>query len=301
MQSKTTKVAALIAIVLVSIVALNLFDSTTSVTWAGVIDPLMTAETAVFNVVTHFQGATMEAKIMVMGQRIRYESESSQGPPIVIFDTERFQMLSLIPEKKQAALIDMTDLAEEARENYLESIRDVIKELENDPDASIDRLPDSEVDGRNTIVFHAKNGDNELTVWANPKTLLPMRLEQVQDGFNIVYTDFQFDVELDPSLFSTDIPAGYSTASSKMDLDDATEKNALEGLRISQSRCTWRIIARRPGFISSTRASSIPGVPQACDSTRTWNFPGQSRCRRMVNEAVSSSQTYRSRGILLRR
>jgi len=232
MQSKTTKIAAVIAIVLASIVALHLFDSTTSVTWAGVIDPLMTADTAVFNVVIRFQGAMTEAKLMVMGQRIRYELESSQGPPIVIFDAERLQMLSLIPEQKQAVLVDLTNLAEEAPENYLESIRDVIKELENDPNASIDRLPDSEVDGRNAIVFRAKNGNDAMTVWADPETLLPIRLEQIQNGFNIVYTDFQFDVALDPSLFSTDIPAGYSTASSQMDFDDSTEKKAMEGLGI---------------------------------------------------------------------
>lgn len=232
MQSKTTQLAALIAIVLVSIMALHFFESTTSVTWAGVIDPLMTAETAVFNVVTHFQGATIEAKIMVMGQRIRSEFEPSQGLPTTIFDAEHLQMLTLLPGKKQAILIDLRDLADEAPENYLESIRDVIRELENDPNASIDRLPDSEIDGRNAVVFRAKNDNDEMTVWADPETLLPIRLEQSQDGLSVVCTDFRFDVDLDSSLFSMDIPAGYSTASGQLDFDDSAEKKVLEGLRI---------------------------------------------------------------------
>ena len=69
----------------------------------------------------------------------------------------------------------------------------------------------------------------------------------------------------------------------------------------SHNRCTCRMIARCPEFIPRTRASSIAGVPQSCDNTRTLNFPGQSRCRRNVNEAVSSSQPDSPCGILRRR
>ncbi len=232
MQSKTAKIAALITIVLVSIVALNLFDSTTSVTWAGVIDPLMTAETAVFNVVSDYQGVTGEAKLMVMGQRVRYEFKPSQGPPIAIFDMEQSQMLSLIPEQKRGRLIDFKNLPDEAPENYLTSLRNVIKELQDDPNASIDQLPDSMVDGRNAVVFRAKNAHGEVTVWADPETLIPIRLEETYHDLRLVCTGFQFDVELDPSLFSMDIPADYSTVSGQLDLGESAEKDLVEGMRI---------------------------------------------------------------------
>ena len=257
MQSKTAQVAALIAIVLISIVVFQLFDSSASVTWAGVIDPLMTAETAVFNIVTRLQDATIEAKIMVMGQRIRYEMESAQGPPIVIFDAERLEMLTLVPERKAAVLVDMTDLVDQAPENYLASIRNVINELESDPNASIERLADVELDGRNAIVFRAQNDDGEMTVWADPETLLPIRLEQRLSGLSVTSTDFQFDPELDPALFSTEIPAGYSTASSQMRSDNATEEKALEGLRI------WAQILEDNQFppdLSTATYQKMPGL-----------------------------------------
>jgi hypothetical protein len=143
-------------------------------------------------------------------------------------------MLQLFPDKKQACLIDFNDLPDEYSENLLESMRNAIRELQDDPNVSIDRLPDSVVDGRNAVGFHAKSAQDEVTVWADPETLLPIRLEQIQYGLklNIVCTNFQFDVELDPSLFSMDIPEGYRTASGQWDFGESSEKALLEGLRL---------------------------------------------------------------------
>lgn len=232
MQSRIAKMAAAIAIVLVGIVAFHIFDSTTSPTWAGVIRPLLTAQTAVFDVAVDCQGVTGEVKLMVMGQRIRYESKSPQRLPITILDYERLQMQYLVPEKKQAILIDLKNLPGEAPENYLESIRDVIEEMQTDPNATIDQLADSVIDGRNAVGFHAKNARGEMTVWADPETLLPVRLEQTYHDLHIVCTDFQFDVELDPALFSMDMPEGYSAASGQLDLGESAEKDLIEGFRI---------------------------------------------------------------------
>lgn len=237
MQSKITKIAAAIAIVIVSIVAFHTFDSTTGATWASVIDPLMTSQTVVFNAVANIQGVTFRAKVMNMGtQRIRYEIEPPQGPPIIIFDQEHSQMLQLFPDKKQAFLIDFRNVPDEMQmpENYLASIRNLIKELQDDPNVSIEQLPDTVVDNRKAVTFRARNDQDDITVWADPETLLPIRLELLQNNINIitVCTNFQFDIDLDPSLFSIDIPADYTTASGQLDFDDSSEKEVLEGLRI---------------------------------------------------------------------
>jgi hypothetical protein len=143
-------------------------------------------------------------------------------------------MQYLIPDRKQAVLIDLEELAktEEAPENYLESIRDMIHRIESDPDASIERLPIREIDGRNALGFQIQDSRGEMTVWADPKTLFPVRLEQTYMGLHIICTHFQFDIELDPSLFSMDIPAGYTTASGQLEFEDHGEKGLLEGFRI---------------------------------------------------------------------
>jgi outer membrane lipoprotein-sorting protein len=234
MQSKITKIAAAIAIVLVGIMVFYTFDSTTSATWAGIINPLMTSQTIMCNVAVNSQGVKTNMKAMVDTQRIRYEIEPPQGPPIMIVDLEHSQMLMLVPDKKQAILIDLNNLPDESPENYFESIRDVIKELQNDPDVAIEQLPDSVIDGRNAVGFQAVKTDVDITVWADPETLLPIRLELFWNNINIsiVCTNFQFDIDLDPSLFSIDIPAGYKTVSGQLNLEESSEKNLVEGLRI---------------------------------------------------------------------
>ncbi len=236
MQSKMTKIVAAITIALVSILAFHIFDSTTSITWADVIEPLMNAHTAIFDITVHTQGNTSKMKMLAMGQRIRYEFEPSQQLPTMIIDYENMQMQYLIPEKKQAVLIDLRDLAEteEVPENYLESIREVVKELQNDSNVSIEQLPDSVIDNRTAVVFQAKDTQGEITIWADPETLLPIRLEQIDLDLHVdvVCTNFQFGIELDPSLFSMDIPAGYSTASGQLDFEDHGEQGLLEGFRI---------------------------------------------------------------------
>ena len=51
-----------------------------------------------------------------------------------------------------------------------------------------------------------------MKLWADPKTLLPIRIEETMADpeMRIVMTDFQIDIELDKSLFSVDVPKGYT-------------------------------------------------------------------------------------------
>lgn len=231
MQSKLTKIAAVLVIVLLSVLALDVFDSTTSVTWADVIYPLMTSQSIVCDVVASSPSMSWSMKVMIDNQWMRYEMEAPQGAPTMIFSQEHWQLLSLLPGQKQAVLIDLSKYPDKRPEDLVESIRNVIEELQNDPNATIEQLANTVVDGRDVIVFKANNECDETTVWADPETLLPVRLELIQNDMRTVCTNFQFDIELDPSLFSQEIPAGYSTASVQLEFE-GTEEDLVEGLRI---------------------------------------------------------------------
>ncbi len=58
---------------------------------------------------------------------------------------------------------------------------------------------------------HQPNKYNDFTVWVDPKTKLPVEIELIhtQAGQTIFLDEFEFDFELDPSAFSTDVPEGY--------------------------------------------------------------------------------------------
>ncbi|MCP4609893.1 MAG: hypothetical protein GY845_14390 [Planctomycetes bacterium] len=234
MRSPITKIATA-AVILVSVVAGIYFLGvpTESVAWADVVRPIMTARTVVFNV----EGENVPTtKVMNMGtQRFRGEVLSSDGKTvqvIVIADYDTSRMLQLIPSTKTAVFIDMKDIPEEP-ENVLEELRNMVTEIQNDPDISVESLGEKDIDGRMAQGFRATGPDGEWTIWADLQTALPIRMEQKWRQMEFVCTDFQFDIELEESLFSMEIPEGYSEVpSGELPIESSTEKDLVETLRI---------------------------------------------------------------------
>jgi outer membrane lipoprotein-sorting protein len=233
MKSPVTKIAAA-AVIIVSVAAGIHFLGvpTEGLAWADVVEPILTARTMVFNV----EGENVPTtRLMNMGtQRFRGEVLSSDGKTVqvIIFDYDASRMLTLIPNEKKAIVIDLKDLPEEP-ENVLEEMRNAVTEIQNDPDVSVEPLGEKEVDGRIAKGFRATGPDGEWTIWADPQTALPIRMEQQWGQMEFVYTDFQFDVELDESLFSMEIPEGYSELpGGELPVESSTEQDLVETLRI---------------------------------------------------------------------
>ncbi|MHC4106132.1 MAG: hypothetical protein ACYSR9_14410, partial [Planctomycetota bacterium] len=159
MRSPITKIATA-AVIIVSVVAGICFLGipTESVVWADVVRPIMTARTVVFNVISAEGENVPTTRIMNMGtQRVRSEVLSPDGKTvqvIVIFDYDASRMLTLNPKQKIAALIDLKDLPEKT-ENVLEVLRNMVTEIQNDPDVSVEPLGEKEIDGRIAKGFRA--------------------------------------------------------------------------------------------------------------------------------------------------
>jgi hypothetical protein len=234
MKSRITKLAAAVVIIVSVVAGIHFLGSSTeSVAWADVVRPILTARTVVFNV----EGENIPiTRVMNMGtQRVRGEVLSPDGKTIqaiVITDFDTFRMLQLIPSKKTAVLIDLEDLPEKPG-NVLEEMRNIITKLQNDPDVSVEPLGEKEIDGQLAKGFRATGPDVELTIWADPQTALPIRMEQKWRQMHFVYTDFQFDIEMDETLFSMGIPEGYSELpSAELPIASSTEQDLVETLRL---------------------------------------------------------------------
>jgi hypothetical protein len=239
MKSKITILAAAAVIIVAVFIAFYQFDSS-SVVWADVVRPIMTARTVIFNVVMDEGQNVPVTRVMNMGtQRVRSEVLSADGQTIqmiAIIDFDTSRVLTLNPKQKIAALIDLKDLPEKP-ENILEEMRNIITDLQNDPDFSVEPLGEKEIDGRTVKGFHATSPDEELTIWADPQTALPIRTEQKWHQMQFTCTDFQFDIEMDESLFSMDIPEGYPAPPMVGEIPisamlGGTEQDLVEFLRI---------------------------------------------------------------------
>ncbi len=216
MKSNITKLAAAAVIIIAVLIGINQFGGSidgASVAWGKIIQPIMTAQTVVFNVIMAEGENVPITRVMNNGtQRLRNEILSPDGKTIQaiqIVDFDNLRILTLVPQHKRAVFIDLKDLPEEP-ENILEGMRNVITELQEDPAFSVELLGEQELDGQLTMVVRATGPDGELKVWADPQTHLPIRIEQKWRQLEFALTNFEFDVELDESLFSMEIPEGYS-------------------------------------------------------------------------------------------
>ena len=76
-----------------------------------------------------------------------------------------------------------------------------------------------------------------LSVWGDPKTGLPVRIEMtmaIMPNMKITMSDFEFNVDMDESLFSVEPPAGYEVIAVQdhaIDDSPAEEKDLIEMFR----------------------------------------------------------------------
>ena len=111
----------------------------------------------------------------------------------------------------------------------------------------------------------------ETTIWGDPQTGLPILVELTMamlPDMKVTMTDFEFDVELDEALFSTDPPDGYSLQEFKV--PTPAETDLLAALKLLSDHNAGRfpdtfnhaaIVTLMAGWVQSIPVSPTqPGV-----------------------------------------
>lgn len=229
MKSKFTKITAAAIIIGAICFVLNPFTSGTP-TFAQVIQPILNAQTAIFDIIVGEESAGGPViHDMVRGSRIRRTISNMKGM-VSIINLENGKILSLESQKKEATLIDLKGLP--SIPNYLEGLKNLIARLQNDPEFEVEELGQKEIGGRKLIGFRANHPKAQVTIWADPKTALPVRIEQIEGQVKIICINLHFDVPMDDELFSMEVPADYKLQEVDLDLGGSTELDFIEGLRV---------------------------------------------------------------------
>jgi hypothetical protein len=78
-------------------------------------------------------------------------------------------------------------------------------------DGTEESLGTAQIDGRDTVCFRVSTGDKVITIWANPETALPLRIERIaQKGTDkTILRDIAFDTEFGDDLFDMTPPKDY--------------------------------------------------------------------------------------------
>jgi len=224
MKSSITRIAAAAVIIVAVLIVLNPWGS--AVTFADVVKPILTARTLILDIIVGDEETGPVMHETIVGPRIR-RVISNQEHLINIFDTDGGKMLTLHTGGKIAIYSDIQGSLQEGTRDYVASLRKIITDLQNNPDFEAEKLGEKEIDGQKVIGFLA----GEFTIWADAETALPVRIE-VQSPLSVIFKNFQFDVPVEESLVSMDVPDGYTEQKNEIDMGTSTEQDLVECLRI---------------------------------------------------------------------
>ena len=117
--------------------------------------------------------------------------------------------------------------------------RSLLLDARDKPDVKRESLGEKDIDGRRVVGFRLSSPAAVISVWGDPKTGLPVRIEMtmaMMPNMKITMSDFEFNVDMDESLFSVEPPAGYEVGSffirtPTIDDSPAEEKDLIEMFR----------------------------------------------------------------------
>lgn len=147
----------------------------------------------------------------------RTETKAEGGTSIQIVDGSKDRSLILVPATKTATVIDVKNLppGKGAFGRTFQGLRELVAQAEDGKAGKVQRLGPTTIDDRPAVGFGIQAGAVDIKIWADPKTRLPVRVEETVapaggTKAQIVMTDFRINVALDESLFSLDVPPGYT-------------------------------------------------------------------------------------------
>ncbi|MHC5059537.1 MAG: hypothetical protein ACYTFK_00405 [Planctomycetota bacterium] len=230
MKSKMTKFATAAVMVVAVMIGINSFlGSGSSVTFAEVIKPILYAQTVIMDILIGPEGRQVVIHDEVMGSRIRRTVSNVQGTDMII-DLEKMRVLALTHAEKTATYLELDGLGE--MPNYQELLQDMVTRMQDKEEFQIDDQGLQEIDGHDYIVFVAESENQTITIWVDLETTLPVRIKQKTPNMQIICNNLQFDVALDESLFSMEVPDGYVIQETGIDFAESSESSFIESLRI---------------------------------------------------------------------
>lgn len=231
MKRPISKLAAAAVIIIVALITIHqLGGSVESVAFADVVRPLLTAETGKFKMTIDVVSAGLDwidckdepfqtIEVMFAGPgRTRWNVPTGE---VLVANMLEGKVMILIPAKREAVVMQVGPpgmIPPHNRFNKLLELRGLIQYALENEDDSVEFLGEREIEGITAIGYYitGPHHHGNITVWADTESKLPIRIEQSMDMPNrkesAIISDIVYDIELDDSLFSIELPKGYSAA-----------------------------------------------------------------------------------------
>jgi hypothetical protein len=95
-------------------------------------------------------------------------------------------------------------------------------------------LGEKVIDGRRVVGFQYDSPTELVTLWGDPATGYPVRIESVRSGLprsEMITTKFEFNIDLPESLFDMTPPPGYKVLTFDLDFAKPSEQGLVDGFR----------------------------------------------------------------------
>jgi len=230
MRSKITKLATAATIIVAVLVGLHVVGPLgATVTFAQVVEPILNAKTVICDVIIGADDTNPAMHEIIVGSRIRRTMSNLPGL-VMIIDLDGGQMLALDTAGKTGSYVSIEGQVKDRTQNYVDFLRQVIRQVQ---DGRVEKIGEKVIDGQKAIGFVGRGRNEEVTIWADPQTAHPLRIEaQIGQEFAFIMKNFEFDTPVDDALVSMELPAGYTEQEATSDLTDVTEQDFVEGLRV---------------------------------------------------------------------
>ncbi len=241
-----------------------------TITFAQVIQPILNARTVVVDMIVGRDENAVTFHDVVKDSKIRRTVSNMKS--IVVIDLDAGRMLTLEPEEKTAVYVDIQGPIQEGTRHYLGLVREIVARVNARPDVRVKNLGRREIDGREALGFQVGEENTELTIWADPQTALPRRIEVLQGQSFTILKNIEFDVAVNEADVSMDVPAGYALHETPLDMREFTEQDFIETLRL------WTTLVLDGKFPESLRLEDLINELQGIgEKIGQLDMPGQEK------------------------
>jgi outer membrane lipoprotein-sorting protein len=206
--------------------------NTAALAFGRIVDTVVSARTARFTVEVKIEGQpSQSAKVTFMAPaKYRMEFEKQLN----ISDFEAAKMLTFIPAQKQAVAFNLKNAPKDrVPDNQFEQLRRLLRD-QREKVPAYEKLGEKTIDGRKAMGFRLASGFGTTTLWGDPKTGDPIRIETVYTGIpktEASMSQFEMNIDLPADMFAMEIPQGYKLQSFDIDASVPTEATLVESLR----------------------------------------------------------------------
>jgi len=237
MKSTITKLAAAAVIIVAVFAGIHQFGvDGASVAFADIVEQLANARTMTYSIVTRTPVESMPTlRLQMAFKEPGYMRTTTADGYINVIDWTQNKGISLWPPKREYIDIEASNYQHDPAQDPFA----VVEKLRTLPDQADEVLGEKEIDGRVLQGFRVTQDDMINTVWIDPQTAQLVRVEieyTNSPGMNTIMTDFQFNAELDDSLFSLVPPEGFTRLEVQADVSTVTEQDLTAYL---QMWSTW--------------------------------------------------------------